>query len=99
MPFGVCNGPATFPREMDFILAPVKGLMALIYLDKIIVYANTFDEYLVHLDIVLGLMQKAGLKLQPKKCTFAMRQLKFLGHVVDREGIVTVPSLIKSILY
>lgn len=72
---------------MDTILADVKWVMALVYLDDNTIFAPTFDDCLVRLDTVYGLLLKAGLKIQPKKCTYAMRQVKFLGHIIDKEGI------------
>lgn len=38
---GLCNTPATFQRLMDRILGRLKWTMALVYLDDIIVYANS----------------------------------------------------------
>lgn len=60
--------------------------MAFVYLDDIIIFAPTFDDYLVRLNTIYGLLLKAGLKLQPNKYTYAMRQVKFLGHIIDEEG-------------
>ena len=32
-------------------------------------------------------LEKVGAKLNPKKCKFCKPSVKFLGHVVDRDGI------------
>ena len=37
MPFGLCNGPATFQRLMDLLLAGIQWNNCLVYLDDIIV--------------------------------------------------------------
>ena len=32
-------------------------------------------------------IQSAGVNLNPEKCEFSKDQLKFLGHVIDKDGI------------
>ena len=38
-----------------------------------------------------------GLKIKGKKCEFAQKEVKFLGHVVSREGIATDPSKVAKV--
>lgn len=40
---------------------------------------------------------KAGLKIQPKKCIYAKRQVKFLGRIINKEGITADPKSIVAI--
>ena len=37
LPFGMCNGPATFQRLMNILLAGIQWHSCLVYLDDIIV--------------------------------------------------------------
>ena len=37
-------------------------------------------------------MRKSGFKLSVKKCQFAKRSVKFLGHVIDQNGIRPQPE-------
>ena len=53
MPFGLCNAPATFQRLMDLVLDEYKFEFVLVYLDDIIIYSNTFEDHILHLDSVL----------------------------------------------
>ena len=52
MPFGLCNGPATFQRLMDLVLAGVQMSQCLIYIDDVIVVGHTFDQHLSNLQEV-----------------------------------------------
>ncbi|UYV79319.1 RRM1 [Cordylochernes scorpioides] len=70
MPFGLCNAPATFERMMDKILKGLKWMMALCYLDDIVVYSKSFNEHLHRLEIILQYLDKAELCLNPKKVPF-----------------------------
>ena len=42
-------------------------------------------------------MRKAGLKLKPSKCEFFKEQIKFLGHIVSKEGISTCPEKVHAV--
>ncbi|GKF83870.1 hypothetical protein Tco_0248768, partial [Tanacetum coccineum] len=38
------------------------------------------------------------MKLNPKKCSFAMEEGKFLGYVVTSEGIRAIPEKAKAVM-
>ncbi|KFM73013.1 Retrotransposable element Tf2 protein type 1, partial [Stegodyphus mimosarum] len=71
MPFGLGGAPATFKKVMDIILRPVLGKSTVIYLDDVIVTSETIDEHVKHLE-------EAGLKINPKKCEFAAKELRLI---------------------
>lgn len=73
------------------------GKFVLVYLDDIVVYSESPDQHLNHLQRVLERLQSYGLTCQPKKCTFGVAQIKFLGHVVDGEGIDREPEKLTAI--
>ena len=92
LPFGLCNGPATFQRLMDLVLTNLQWSSCLVYLDDVIVVGRTFTEHLRNLESVFQRLRKAGLKLKPKKCAFFRREVLYLGHIVSHEGIATDPA-------
>lgn len=49
MLFGMHSAPAAFQRLMDKIIGPDRDLYCFAYLDDIIVFVKTFDEYLTNL--------------------------------------------------
>ena len=87
VPFGLCNAPATFSRLMDRILAGLQWETCLFYLDDIIVFAATWEEHLARLHQVFESLRHAKLKLSADKCTFAAREVSYLGHRVTEEGL------------
>ena len=97
MPFGLANAPATFERLMEKVLVGLRWETAIIYLDDVIVHARSFDEHLRQLRQVLERFRQANLKLKLKKCNFFNKEVKFLGHVVTREGIGTDPAKIEKV--
>ena len=92
MPFGLTNAPSTFQRIMECVLAGMTYEQCLIYLDDIIVFSTSFEQHLQRLRTVFELLEKAGLKLKGKKCHFVQSKIRYLGHIVSKEGIQADPE-------
>ena len=97
VPFGLCNAPATFSRLMDRVLASLHWETCLFYLDGIIVFSSTWEEHLARLCEVFERLRHAKLKLGAAKCTFAAKEVSYLGHRVTEEGLLPDPSLLAAI--
>ena len=89
MPFGLCNGPATFLRLMDLVLAGLQMTHCLEYIDDVIVVGRSFNEHLCNIRDVFKRVREAGMKLKPSKCVFFREKVFYFGHEVSREGVVT----------
>ena len=89
MPFGLCNAPASFQRMMELCMGDRYLDSCLVFLDDVIVFSKSFDEHLTRLDNVLKKLHEAGLKLKPSKCQFMKTSVKYLGHVISKDGIKT----------
>jgi hypothetical protein len=98
MPFGLSNAPATFQRLMDALLAGLKWECLLVYLDDIILFAPTFEAHLLDLEETFKRIRNANLRLKSSKCHLFQKQIKYLGHIVDREGLRPDPAKIKAII-
>jgi transposase InsO family protein len=97
MGFGLCNGPATFQRAMQFVL---KGLLwheALAYLDDVISLGRSFDDGLKNLMEIFHRFRTYNLKLKPGKCALFQKQVLFLGHMVTPEGIAINPDHVATV--
>lgn len=97
MPFGLHSAPATFQLLLDDILDPEMEPNVFVYLDDIIVISTTFEQYLRLLTEVFYRLRDARFRLNPDKCRFCVDQLKYLGHVIDREGIRTDPEKVSAV--
>ena len=82
VPFCLCSTPATFSRFMDRILSSLHWDTCLFYLDGIIVFSSTWEEHLARLRQVLERLRHANLNLEDEKCTFAAKEVSYLGHRV-----------------
>lgn len=90
MPFGLCNAPATFQRMMTTILRTLKSCIA--YIDDVIVASRGFSNHMEELQSLFEKFREYNLKLQPGKCNIAMDSVKYLGHVVSKDGISPDPE-------
>ena len=97
MPFGLHSAPATFQRLLDSVIGPALEPNVFVYLDDIVIVSRTFKEHLTLLADVFRRLREARLRLNPEKCYFCVNRLKYLGHVIDREGIRTDPDKVSAV--
>ena len=76
-----------------------QGQSLLLYLDDIIVivFSSSVEQHLQRLGIVLGRLQKEGLKAKLEKCAFFRREVGYLGHVITSQGVFTDPKKIEAV--
>ena len=97
LPFGLCNSPASFERLMTKVFGDLHMHSLVIFLDDILLHANTVQEMFERLDTVLTRLKDVNLKLKPSKCNLFRRELIYLGHSISEKGIGTDPSKISAI--
>ena len=97
MAMGLRNSPLTFTRLMNSVLSGLMGNSVFCYLDDVIIASKTVHEHLDTLSQVLSRFAKAGLKLKLSKCSFLKRQISFLGHRVDKDGIHALDDKIRAV--
>jgi hypothetical protein len=68
-----------------------------VYLDDILITAKSRDMHLRALDVTLGCLRDAGLRLKVNKCEFLMPSVAYLGHVMDAQGLHPDPNKIKAL--
>lgn len=97
MPFGLTNSPISFQTLMSNVLRGLNWKSVLVYVDDILIFSRSFDEHLQHLAQVFDRLKNANLKLQPTKCHFAVKEVKFLGHVISKKGFSVDPEKTKAV--
>ena len=70
MPFGLKTAPATFQRLMYLTLTGLIGTELFVFLDDIVIYANTLREHEINFNNSAKRLRKANLHSQPDKCEF-----------------------------
>lgn len=97
MPFGLVNASQSQQRLMDILFHSLDGKVWA-YLDDIVVCSENFEEHLSILKQVILILKDANLTVNIDKCKFARPSLRFLGFIVDKEGLRTDPDKVSAIL-
>ena len=97
MPFGLKGAPATFQRLMNVVLSGLTGLKCFIYLDDVVIYANSLKDHNERLIEIFQRLREHNLKLKPSKCDFLRKECLYLGHIITSNGIKPDPSKIECV--
>ncbi|MBW0530996.1 hypothetical protein O181_070711 [Austropuccinia psidii MF-1] len=99
MPFGIKNAPAHFQRMMDTIFQEeiLEGWMV-IYIDDIIIYSETWEDYVQYIDRLLSKCTPIDLKISLKKCNFGQQQLLALGDKVSGLSLAIAQNKVVEVL-
>jgi hypothetical protein len=68
-----------------------------VFFDDILIYNQSLDEHVVHLQQVLQLLRQEHWQVKMFKCSFATRQISYLGYVISEQGVSTCPDKVKVV--
>ena len=97
LPMGLAQSPGCFQRAMAQVLFNIQYEKCLIYLDDIIAHSTSFEDHLKTLEAIFTRLRIHNLKLRPNKCNFAKERVKFLGHVVSKDGLSPDPDNVEKV--
>ena len=97
MPFGLTNAPATFQRLMQSVLTGMSEFCS-VYIDDVLVFSDSVEDHIRHLQLIFERLRKVGLKLHPLKCRFALPEVLYLGHLVSADGIRPNPEKVRAVV-
>lgn len=87
LPQGLSVSPLRFTRKMHQIFSPLLYNSLHIFLDDIVIFSKTYEEHLEKLKAFFKIVKQYNLKLKPSKSKIAVKEVKLLGFVVNKDGI------------
>ena len=96
MLFGVKGAPSFQQMIMSRLFGHLDKVQ--IYLDDIIIYANTQEELYDKLQEVFEILKTNNIKLNFDKCLFFQKEIEYLGRIVSHNKIRIQAQYIKKLL-
>ncbi|GKB69268.1 reverse transcriptase domain-containing protein [Tanacetum coccineum] len=87
MPFGLCNAPGTFQKCMIAIFHDMIEKTIEVFMDDFLVFGNSFETCLSHLDKMLQRCEDTNLVLNWGKSHFMVKEGIVLGHKISKNRI------------
>lgn len=97
MPFGLTNASAYFVDLMTRVFRVVLNKFVLVFIDDILIFSKDKEEHEAYLIYVLNTLRSHQLKAKFSKCHFWSDEVRFLGHIVSKNGISVDPAKIAVI--
>ena len=96
MSFGFKNARACFQKIMYDALAHHPN--AKCYIDDVLIYGTTFEQYPGHIRQAFDSIAAMGLKAHPTKCVFSAQEVPYLGHLLSASGVRPMEAKVETIV-
>lgn len=97
MPQGLRTSPAVMQNAVNLLFKEILNEGVNIYLDDIIIYTSTLSEHNL-LEKVFEQLRSHSFKLKITKCQFLMKEIQYLGFILNEKGCSPNPNKIECIL-
>jgi hypothetical protein len=94
------KGAASYFQEQlaTVVLAGLLYIICEVYLDDIIVYGRTKEEFIECLTLVFERLRKHNITLNPDKVTLGVHEIEYVGHLLNKKGHTFTRDKIDSVL-
>jgi hypothetical protein len=83
---------------MNSVFMVYLDKFVVVFIDDILIYSQSEEEHADHLKMVLQRLREHQLYAKLSKCEFWIDEVLFLGHIINKEGLVVDPKKVANIL-
>ena len=92
---GLKNAPSEFQNIMNDIFTPYTSFI-IAYIDDVLVFSKSIDQYFRHLQTFLYIIEKNGLAISAPKMLLFQAKIRFLGHDIYQG---TIKPIMRSLVF
>ena len=97
--FGLTNSPATFQAMMNELLRDLTNMgKVAVFIDDVIVGTEMEEGHNELVAEVIKRLEENDLYVKPEKCKWKVREVEFLGVVIEPEGIKMEEGKVKGVM-
>jgi len=97
--FGLKNGPAAFQRVMDEEIERAGlSTFCVAFCDDLLVHSDNAEDHIGHVEQVLKMLHRVGLRAHPDKTILGCDSVEFLGHQVSALGMSPTDAKVAAIM-
>jgi transposase InsO family protein len=96
MPMGCKGANASFQRLMELILRGQER-HAQAYVDDVLFHSSSTGDHLRHLEEGFKAFRNHGIKLSIDKSKFCTPEIRYLGHVLSKDGVRPCEDHVKAV--
>ncbi|KAI3754798.1 hypothetical protein L1987_54589 [Smallanthus sonchifolius] len=82
---------------MNRVCRPMLDRSVIVFINDVLIYSKNEGDHVCHLKEVLEALKKEKLYAKFSKCAFWLREVQFLGHVINPNGIMVDPARIVTV--
>ena len=98
VPMGAKNSGAYFQKTMSEVLKPLENQGVMVYLDDVLVVADSDEQLLKRVKDFFNVLNKVGIKLHPKKAELYKKEVVWCGHKISADGITVDPEKVEALM-
>ena len=95
IPFGIRCASDVLQQRNNEIFGGIPGVYCTA--DDILIAADTVEKHDATLDQVLSKAKHHGVRFNSRKLQYKVNSVKYLGHIISREGISPDPEKVRAI--
>lgn len=92
------NALAAFMDLMNRVFRLMLDRSVIVFIDDILVYSKTQEQHKEHLREVMETLRREKVFAKFTKCEFWLREVQFLGHLFNQNGISVHPAKVEVVI-